>query len=802
MTKALVRRGEERENAGEKRRPLALALGLISFSVLLYEILLTRIFSVVLLYHFAYVAISLALLGFSVGALWVHYHPSLHAADRIGRTAVVYGTAYSVSILGCVLFLIHFRPDGVDLYEGLSVPTFQYLLLTYAAATVPFALSGVCVSALLTAGRDSIARFYGLDLLGAALGAVAVIPVIDALGAPGGMLVAAAVASASGLLVAAGKPRLPAWLPIGALGILFAAWALSLGSPVLSLRFAKGRLETDVLFEKWNSFSRVTAEPKGRGVLLRIDSGAATRIYPASQHFRLASDIHAAAMHLRRGGDILIIGPGGGMEVAAAATLGLGPITGVELNPIVAQLATVRYRDIAGGLYDREDVRIVTAEGRSFLRRDREQYDVIMLALVDTWAATAAGAFALSENNLYTVEAFSNYLSHLADDGILSITRWYFPERPRETLRLVALGRAALEAEGARVPRRHLVAIETGTERHQATFLLKKRPFSDEELTTLEAIVRSHPGWRFLLSPRGEHDPTLTALAATSDPQSFYREYERDVSPPTDDRPFFFYTVRPGELWSSFKSDFHRLPDVTSIGVFLLVSSFAADGVAVALLIGLPLVLGRRGVRARGRALSPVLAYFACLGVGFMTVEVVLMQKFILFLGHPTRALTAVLFVLLCAGGAGSLYCGRRDLSQVRARLPLWLSLAAGLGLAYAWGLGTLFERAIGLPMVARMGLSAAFLAPLGFLLGTCFPAGVRLLGERAEALIPWIWAVNGAASVLGSALAMLAAMNWGFGAALLIGFGMYALALVCAWVAWAGNTKTTPRPGAGALPG
>ena len=258
----------------------SVAIGIISFSVLLYEILLTRIFSVVLLYHFAYVAISLALLGFSVGATWVHYHPSLHAPDRIGRTAAVYGAAFGLSILGCALFLIHFRPPGVDLYKGLNLPTLQYLLWTYAAATLPFVLSGVCVSALLTAGRAAIGRLYGFDLLGASLGAVAVIPVIDALGAPQGMLVAAAVASASGLVLVGRVRGGFKFLPAGALLVVVATSIASAGTSALVLRFAKGRLEGGLLFEKWNSFSRVTAVSRrgGHGVKIRIDSGAATVI--------------------------------------------------------------------------------------------------------------------------------------------------------------------------------------------------------------------------------------------------------------------------------------------------------------------------------------------------------------------------------------------------------------------------------------------------------------------------------------------------------------------------------------------
>jgi hypothetical protein len=763
-----------------KAQPLSATIGLLSFSVLLYEILLTRIFSVVLLYHFAYVAISLALLGFSVGALWLHYHPHLHGADRIGRTVSVYGAAYGLSILGCVLFLLHFRPSGVDLYEGMNLPTFRYLLLTYAAATLPFVLSGICVSALLTAGRDTIGRLYGFDLLGAALGAIAVIPIIDALGAPRGMLVAAIAASGGALVLVAREGGPLPWFPTGSAILLLAIGAVSLVSPALELRFAKGHLESKVLFEGWNSFSRVTASPRAGGVIIRIDSGAATQVYPAARYPMISNDIHSAAMRLRPDGDILIIGPGGGMEVATAATLGLRSITGVELNPLVVELSTRRLRGLAGGLYDRDNVRIVTSEGRSFLSRAEQRYDIIALTLVDTWAATAAGAFSLSENNLYTIEAFTSYLSHLRDDGILSITRWYFPERPHESLRVVSLGRAALEAAGAQQPNDHIVVIERGEARHQAVFLLKKSPFTAEELDALESMVRSRPGWQFLLHPRDEHHPTFTELATTADPEGFYAAFPDDVSPPTDDRPFFFYVVRSGELWSSFESDFHRIPDVTDIGVFLLVGSFVADGFVVALLLGLPLLVRRRGPRTPRRGVAPVLAYFACLGIGFMMVEVALMQRFILFLGHPTHALTAVLFVLLCAGGAGSLRCGRVDGSALQVLLPRWLVGIAGLGLACVWGLPILFEWAIGFPMAMRLALSVACLAPLGFLLGMCFPGGVRLLGDRAEGLIPWIWAVNGATSVLGSALAMLVAMNRGFSDALVAGFGLYAVASIC----------------------
>ncbi len=767
-----------------RRSTLQFALSLISFSVLLFEILLTRIFSVVLLYHFAYVAVSLALLGFSFGALYVYYRPAMHDAARIRRTVIVHSSCFSLSILACTLFLIHFRPAGIDLYTGLNLPTFRYLLMIYGVATVPFIMAGICVSALLATGRDAIGRFYCFDLLGAAAGAVAVIPIINALGAPRAMLVAAATASASGWLVTSRQSWPIRSVPAGILTVLVVTWILSLSQPVLTLRFTKGRLEhDDILFERWNSYSRVSAHPaRDKAITIRIDAGAATRIFPASMHADLAkNDISTPAMRLRPNGDILIIGPGGGKEVASAVALGLNSVIGVELNPIVVELATDRYREMSGGLYDRDNVRIVTEEGRSFLNHTNQQFDIVMLTLVDTWAATAAGAFALSENNLYTVEAFSRYLEQLKENGILSITRWYFPKRPHETIRLLALGRAALQAYGIGNPAQHFVVIQRVDLRRHATFLLKRSPFTAGELDALHALVKNHPNWEFIYSPRGnKNDPVFTQLAQTADADAFYDQYEYDVSPPSDDRPFFFYPIRPGNVLASIRKDFHRLASVTSIGVFLLASTIVVDGLFLTLLIGVPFLFQRRQASRYGSEVLPVLGYFACLGAGFMIVELSLIQNFILFLGHPTYALTVVIFVLLLSSGLGSLYSGRLGISQARSLLRLWIVLLVALGLASAWVLPFVFAWAIGFPMPARIAISIICLAPIGFLLGTCFPTGVRLLGERAKYLLPWIWAINGGMSVLASAMAMMMAMNLGFRWTLCTALGIYLVALIC----------------------
>jgi hypothetical protein len=764
------------------RRTLPLALGLLSFAVIVFEILLTRIFSVVLLYHFAYVAVSLALVGFSIGALIVHYRPRLHGADRVHHTVVVYGTCFALAVVACAIFLIHYRPGDVDLYAGMDVPTFKYLLMTYAAATLPFILAGICVSAMLTAGKDSIGSLYAFDLLGAAAGALVVVPVLDMLGAPMGFLVASGAGCACawvlGSQVKGALRMLPAAVFLGLVGLAVTSGSTS----VLELKYSKGHDEKNVLYEKWNSFSRVTALPARDGVRLLIDSGAATKIHRAENHEKLTEEIFTPGLKLKGGGDILIIGPGGGKGMAAASELGFDSITGVELNPIIVDLATRKYRDMAGDLYDREGVEVVVDEGRSYLRHSDDRYDVLMLTNIDTWAATAAGAFTLAENHLYTVEAFDDYLEHLTDDGLVAITRWYFPDRPHESLRLMALAFAALENLGVEDPARHCVIIEENANRRHANFILKKSPFTDEELAHLRGIVEASPPWKYVFTPDGEADPVFRQFADAEDRQAFIADYHYNVSPPTDDQPFFFYVIRSSDLLDSFKRDFYQIPNVTNIGVFLLVSTFVLNALFMLLVFLLPAVFKRGRVRMDWTGVAPALGFFGCLGCGFMIVEMSLMQNFILFLGHPTHALTTVLFTVLLSSGLGSRYSGGVSVQQVASRLPVWIAVTVVYLLASTFFLPVLFEAAIGLAMPIRIALTFLVVAPAGFLMGTCFPSGIRMLGDRGEELLPWIWAVNGSMSVVGSSLAMLIAMNSGFQVTLMVGLAVYLIAFVLAF--------------------
>ena len=763
------------------RRSFPLSLGLLSFAVLVFEILLTRIFSVVLLYHFAYVALSLALVGFSIGALVVHYRPKLHAPENVHGTVVTFGCAFALSVVVCAMFLMHYRPSDVDLYGGMDVPTFRYLLMTYAAATLPFLMAGICVSALLAAGKESIGKLYAYDLVGAALGAVAVIPVLDYVGAPMGLLVAAGAGCVSAWMLAGGAPASLKQYPLVMFLALIGLGVAAQYAPVLELKYSKGKEEGEVLAEQWNSFSRVTALPARNGVRLLIDSGAATKIHYAKDHESLTEEIFTPGLKLKGGGDILIIGPGGGKGVAAASELGFDNITGVELNPIIVELATETYRDLSGDLYDRDGIEIVVDEGRSYLRHTDEQYDVLMLTNIDTWAATSAGAFTLAENHLYTIEAFDEYLAHLKPGGLMSMTRWYFPDRPHESLRLMAMAFAALEKLGVEDPARHCVIMEENAQRRHANFILKKEPFTDAELAQIQGIVESSPPWKFVFMPGGESDPVFREFAEAEDRQAFIDAYDYDVSPPTDDQPFFFYVIRPNDLLSSFKRDFYQIPNVTNIGVFLLVSTFVLNAIFMLLVIAIPAVFKRDKVRMDWKGVTPALGYFACLGAGFMIVEMSLMQSFILFLGHPTFALTTVLFTVLLSSGLGSRYSGNVAHSDLPRRLPRWIMGTIVYVGVSSVVLPILFEAAIGLPHPVRLVIAFLAVAPAGFLMGTCFPSGIRLLGHRSGELLPWVWAINGSMSVFGSSLAMLIALNSGFQVTLFAGLGTYVLALVLA---------------------
>jgi hypothetical protein len=788
---------------------------LVSFAVLLTELLLTRIFSVTMFYHLSFMVVSLAMLGFGASGLAVNLLPRRFPEDKLPRQAAMAALAFAASSVAAIGLSFQLRIS----LEG-TLGNWLRIGATYLACAVPFFFGGLVVSLVLTHRAAQANRLYFFDLLGAALGCIALVPATNVLGAPSAVLLAAAIAAAAASVFASGHDvRLARIGAIGAACLLLWMGA-NTRSHFYDVRFVKGSEQPAALALRWNSFSRVDVvgtekslwkphHPVFAGyssrldpdfaipeVWLRYDADAATQVSYFDGNLArmeyLLYDVSSSAYQIRRYHNVLVIGPGGGRDVLTALSMGSGPVTGVEINPITVDLMRSRFRTFTGGLYAGfPGVKVVNDDGRSFLRHAQERYDLIEASLVDTWAASAAGAYALTENNLYTVEAFGDYMDHLTPDGVICFNRW-FSDPPIESLRVVNLAREALLRRGVANPADHIMVVRTDPSEtllaSLGSILIKMSPFTPSEVASLRAFA-GDMGFFVPYAPGGPGgDRDFTELLGPGGPALVAR-YPYDISAVTDDRPFFFSRA-PVLPWLAhhlglFKSPVGNIP--LGLGGQTLLVSAGTTAAATGLLLLLPYWVGRRRSRAsaRGgaggatavdtrRGLAWAL-YFTGLGLGFIFVEIVLVQRFSLFLGYPVYSLSVVLFTILLASAAGSLLAGR---FRSRRALPVAIAaLVAGLVL-YALALPPLLAAARGAPIAARIALAVATIAPLGLLMGMPFPSGIRRAGRESRTLVSWAWAVNGGASVMGSTLTVLISMTYGFTASFLAGAIAYAAAL------------------------
>jgi spermidine synthase len=765
-----------------------LGVSLASLATLVLELTLTRLFSATMFYHFAFLAISLALFGSGASGVFLYVLRPRLDAEAAPRLLAVFSALFAATtVMGLLVILSHpLSPVRPGLW------TLRPLAWIYGAAALPFFFSGCVITLAITAWARQITRLYLFDLAGAAAGCLLLVPALGLFGAIDTVLLVAVLGLLGGFLLSRRRWLLPL------LGLAVALVAFNQVTGTIALRESKGLREEGVVFSRWNSFSRVTVaetqDPDRK--LIFIDSDAATVMWrdgsDLGHHRELRDRIESLAYHLGGRRKVLIIGPGGGMDVIIARLHGAAEVTAVEVNPLVARdvMSSEPFLSYSGRLYEQPGVRLVVDEGRSFLRRSREHYDLIVGSMVDTWAATAAGAFALSENNLYTVEAFSDYLERLEPDGMLSLTRWY-QHPPDQLLRLVSLGREVLAERGAEDPGRHFMIVrgpEEGMPLTTANVLLKKSPFTGEEVERAEAFAR-RLRLELVYTPRTRPPNDFTRLITTPDPAAFCRSFPSDVSPPRDNSPFFFQTARLDEMFSKrwSRGEWRR----TNLGTAVLFGLVAITSLVVAVFILAPLLLVRGRLRAtprRGRL--PFLLYFAALGVGFIVVEVVLVQKSVLFLGHPAYALSVVLFAILLFSGLGSRLSGRIPTNALPRALGRVILVVVALIGAAVLLLSPLFYGLVHLANPWRVLITVGALAPLGLALGMPMPTGIRILDRQAPELIPWAWGVNGAASVLGSAGAVALAMVWGFDQALLLGAFLYLVGLGC--MTWALRREAT----------
>jgi predicted membrane-bound spermidine synthase len=766
------------------RRLIFFGISLITLSVLMLELSLTRLFSATMYYHFAFMAISLALFGSGASGVFIYIVQRGLKPERTRQWLSVAAMLFALSNLFS-LYVILANPLTFET----GPENYYRLARIYGAAALPFFFAGCAVTLAITRLAGEISKLYLFDLAGAALGCLLLIPVLNFIGAINIVLLVSALAALAGVLFGAssdGSRAATIFSALLAAGIT-ALVAYNSATHRIDIRKSKGFEETSVMFSKWNSFSRITVEGDFQtGVEIKIDADAATGISKDAGNSAIHQDardsISGLVHRLKRDASVLIIGPGGGNDVMTARVFGQKQITAVEINPIIARdvMSTEPFKGYSGSIYQQPDVRLVVDEGRSFIRNSREPYDIIQATMVDTWAATAAGAFSLSENNLYTVEAFKDYVIHLTDDGLLTMTRWYF-EPPDQLLRLISLTRAMMSELGISNPARHMILVRdarTGYDRTPATYLFKRSEFNDDEVRTVETAADSI-GFQVLFTPLTRPPNVFTQLIEASHPAQFSSSYQSNVEPTRDNNPFFFNTVRLSNIWHVIEGTAGEWQK-TNLGTSILFALLGITSVLVLLFIIGPLVLVRGGALANGvRAKLAYLLYFACLGAGFITVEVAMIQKFILFLGHPVYSLAVVLFSVLAFSAAGSYLSGRFREEHLPKTLSKLLVVLAALVLVYVVALSPIFYGLVHFAREFRIIIAVVLMAPLAMLMGMPMPIGIRILARVAPEIIPWAWGVNGATSVMGSVAALTIAILTGFNQTLVVGAMLYVIAIV-----------------------
>jgi hypothetical protein len=736
------------------------------------QVLLPRLFSVVLWYHLGFFAVSVALLGLAAGGALVARRVARGAtpggALPLGRVA---GLA-ALAIPAVLALAVRLPVDPTVLLES---PGAAALLLVLALlVSLPFVLLGSLICSTLDAARERPGALYAATFTGGAAGALVSLAAMEWLGAPRAAGVLALLPLAAALRAA---PRAPTTLA----GALLAACTLLAPAQVLPLVSRKHFpvvAPEQVLAEEWNAFSQVLfyENPEHHGLwAVSPDYGG-----PLPESRAAAIDAWAITPILRRapgedeapflpyyppsifyegaapGFSALVIGAGGGIDVQAALAAGAAHVTAVEINPLIVDAVRGRFAGWTGGLYDDPRVEVVVAEGRAFLERESRRWDRIVLSGVDTFAATEAGTFALSENHLYTVQGMAACLARLEPGGVVGLTRWWFSP-PRQTLRLALTAAQVLRADGAGDPRLQIVIGRSG---FNSLTLVKNTPYTATEAAQLMAgFVRR--GIEAVYCRDVPSHPAFVTALALRDPTPFIESWPYRIDPTTDDAPFFFETSRLANL---FRTEGDWIRDRLG-GQEVLVATLA-----VLLLLCIPVALLGGGLRLPPRTA----AGFAALGAAYMLVEVPVLQRLALLLGHPVLAVAVVLVALLAWSGCGALLADR----VAPRRLASLTALAALLVVVvFVVGHDALAAALAGASRPARIAAAIGLLAPPGLVMGMPFPLALRALRDTDPALVPRAFLWNGLASVLASPVAVMIAMADGFRSTLLVAAASYGVA-------------------------
>jgi spermidine synthase len=767
------------------------AIFILAAAALSYQILITRFFSVMLYYHFAFAAISLAMFGLTRGAMQVYGDPDRYAPERVGVEFARHATWFAISGVGAMIGF---------LCLPLVIPE-DYLPVALAVTTLafvwPFTEGGVCITLLLTRLPYGGGWLYAADLLGAALGCLGLIFTLLVVDPVSATLWIGAFAACAGWVVVRDSDDVRSLRLSRAVALALSIAALAhtglaaSGQSHFGVFWAKGRQQTETLFERWNTYSRVRVRPLGETTpfgwgfahphsmkidqhLLDIDADAGTVITRLDGDIGklsyLKDDVINAAYLVQPPANVAVVGVGGGRDILSALLFGAKRIRGIEINPAIFEVLTDKFADFSGHLDRQPGVSLVNAEARSYINGSSERYDLVQISLIDTWAATAAGGLTLTENRLYTVEAWDDFYRALNPGGMLSVSRWYKPDMHRgEFYRLVAIAAGALQRNGVPAAElsNHVIAVNVGD---VVTVISRPDALTDAQWQGARSRLLAQ-GFKILLGPDVTYDAVTSTLLSGKADAAFFASLPENVAPSTDDNPFFFYTARLRDAFTASSSLYGNNNAAIALTRALVILTLFA----CAYYIILPFV--RLARRMPLSVLTPPVTYFSAIGMGFMLIEISQMQRLMVFLGHPVYSLGVVLFTILLFGGIGSATIGARPARQsaVIARVIALVATLVAVGILTP--LVTTWARSESTDM--RILISMLLLAPPAFGMGMMFPLGLNIWRRHSE-LLPFFWSANGITSMFASVLGMALSIEVGIANTYALGVCFY---VVCAIV-------------------
>ena len=796
---------------------LLTTLFMLSMSVLLFELALTRIFSIVLWYDYAFMAISIAFFGLGIGSLLTHILKNKVKREQLPSKILQTTIIFALSVPIFLVLIGHVIP-----------PNIHFIYLFYLTSSIPFFFAGISMSLIFFAMPREVSKLYFIDLVGAAAATLMLDPLMQRLGAESVLLSAALLVIGPSLIAALvlstpssqkknvsntpvieNKIKLSGIIVLAASAILLAT---NTDANILAIKPGENKglhyqlakpSEFEHLSTQWNSFSRIDVtrqlnpqdsddgDNNGRSRALSaiaIDADADTPVFKWNGSsadlvwlkkfmdylpFEISNDVN----------NTLVIGSGGGEDVLVALAGGSKKVTAVEINPLIISRAK-QFGSSAGNLYERKEVELFIDDGRRFISSSDSKYDRIVIKLVDSWAAQLAGGYALSENYLYTVEAFRQYLRHLDEDnGMLVMVRWNF-ELPRlmplvaESLRQEKKGGSSedIRKQILVVENRPGLYFESNNKQtiYPVLLIIKNNPFTDSEINLAKERIANNNA-RVIAMPGGYIQPPYDTLLLDKNYYHNQQLQESDLrailklKPPTDDSPFYFAKEQvPNQM------------------ILLLETVLGVSAVLALLLIY---------YSRRNRALTITsstsswfhMIFVIFIGLGFMFLEITFIQKFLLLLGTPIMALTVILFSILLSSGIGAYLSGRLFHKNPYKAVVVSIPLLVGIVLAYYGLLQGIIDSAIILQLPQRIMLTFALLSPAGLLMGFQFPSITRMAsthsnqGEHSNENITLLWGINVIASVIATVLTAISSMVIGFNGNLLLGAGLYLGALASA---------------------